>query len=110
MEKSDGHIHVEAQGDAAAVRNVIAATFGLIGTLSAEATTGCGLRVSRALVSRHPERVTCLPCREQARDRHERLADRLERLAGQPGPTADRARVERAAAQHRDLARRFAAP
>ncbi|MER6063036.1 MULTISPECIES: hypothetical protein [unclassified Streptomyces] len=107
MENSDGHIHVEAQGDAAAVRNVIAATFGLVGTLSAETTTGCGLRVPRARVSRHPERVTCLPCREHARDRHRRLADRLEVLAG---PTADRTQVERAAAHHRDLARRFAAP
>ncbi|MQY37359.1 hypothetical protein SRB17_53630 [Streptomyces sp. RB17] len=110
MEHSDGHVHVEAQGDAAAVRNVIAATFGLVGTLSAEATTGCGLRVPRAHVSRHPERVTCLPCREHARDRHKRLADRLAGLAVRPGATADRARVERAAAHHRDLARRFAAP
>lgn len=110
MDTHDGHIHVEAQGDTAAVRNVLAATFGLVGTLPAEVTTGCGLRVPRAATSRHPERVTCLPCREHARDRHRRLAERLDRLAGLPGPTADRARARRAADHHRDLARRFAAP
>ncbi|WP_179022833.1 hypothetical protein [Streptomyces sp. IMTB 2501] len=45
----------------------------------------------RAFVSRHPERVTCLPCREHARDQHQRLADGLDHLAGLPGPLADRA-------------------
>ncbi|WP_369387572.1 hypothetical protein AB5J72_08115 [Streptomyces sp. CG1] len=110
MEASDGHIHVEAQGDAAAVRNVLAAAFGLVGTLSAEAGTGCGLRVARAFVSPHPERVTCLPCREHARDQHLRLADQLDQLAGRPGPFVDRVRMERAAAHHREQARRFTAP
>ncbi|MGW7525846.1 hypothetical protein [Streptomyces sp. NPDC054783] len=110
MEESDGHIHVEALGDAAAVCNMPAATFGLVGTLPAEATTGRDLRVLREFVSRHPEFVTCLPRREHARDRHQRLVDRLDHPAGRPGTTADGNRVERAAAHHRDPARRFAAP
>ncbi|MER6573293.1 hypothetical protein ABT288_45920 [Streptomyces sp. NPDC001093] len=97
------HIHVEGQGGAAVVRNGPAAMCGPVGTLPAEATAGCGLGVSRAFVSRHPERVICLPCRGHARERR-------RWLAGRPGTTVDRARVERAAAHHRDLARPFAAP
>ncbi|MFD8393887.1 hypothetical protein ACFV2N_32950 [Streptomyces sp. NPDC059680] len=88
-----------------------AATFGAVGTLPAEATTGCGLRVPRASVSRYHEFVTCLPRRGHARGGHQRLADRLDHhLPGRPGTTAERDRVGRAVAHHRDPARRFAAP
>ncbi|MGP4091319.1 hypothetical protein [Streptomyces sp. KR55] len=60
----DPHVHVESkvvQGDAA-VRNLMASTFGLAGDLPSHVTTGCGLRVPYAMTSPRPDRVTCLAC------------------------------------------------
>lgn len=108
MGEHDPHIHVgERMNDDAAIRDVVASTFGLVGDLPGVVTTGCGRRVPRAMTSPLPERVTCLPCREHARRHHLRRAEQVERLGGLPGSPLDRDQVRLAAARHRDLADRF---
>jgi hypothetical protein len=111
MSENDGHIHVKSNvlREEAAVRGILAATFGVVGDLPSEVATGCGLRVAYAMTSRRPESVTCLPCREHAQRQHLRFAEEVELLAGTPGALLDRPQADRAAAHHRDLARRFAA-
>lgn len=104
----DPHIHVEAGlGSGAATRNVLAATFGLVGNLPTEVRTGCGLRTPLARTSSAPESVTCLPCREHAAERHRRLADLVATLGPLPGSPVAADDAAGAAARHRDLARRF---
>ncbi|WP_326728403.1 hypothetical protein [Streptomyces phaeochromogenes] len=105
----DPHIHVEAKvgrGDAA-VRNVLASTFGLAGDLPGVVDTGCGLRVPYAMTSPRPDRVTCLACREHAAREHLRLAEMVERLGLMPGSTISGTEAKQAAEWHRDLAKRF---
>ena len=106
----DPHIHVEAKAVRAdaAVRNVLASTFGLAGDLPSIVTTGCGIQIPYAMTSPHPENVTCLPCREHARHEHLRLAEQIERLGSMPGSTITPAQAKQAADGHRDLAERFA--
>ncbi|NGO11370.1 hypothetical protein G5C60_28145 [Streptomyces sp. HC44] len=109
MSGNDPHIHVESKvvhGDAA-VRNLVAATFGLAGDLPSLVTTGCGLRVPYAMASPRPDRVTCLACREHARREHLRFAEEVERLSRMPGSTISPAQGKLAADRHRDLAQRF---
>jgi len=111
VSERDPHIHVEVNLHAdAAVRNVTAATFGLAGDLPSVVTTGCGLKVPYAMTSPRPESVTCLACREHARREHLRLADEVERLGRMPGTSLDVDATAKAAAGHRDVARRFAEP
>ncbi|MGH3390607.1 MAG: hypothetical protein ACRDOO_17205 [Actinomadura sp.] len=93
-------------GDAA-VRNMLASTFGLAGDLPSLVTTGCGLRVPYAMTSPRPENVTCLACREHARLEHLRLAEQVERLGSMPGSTISTDQAKQAADRHRDLAERF---
>ncbi|MGX1907915.1 hypothetical protein ACWIID_03485 [Streptomyces phaeochromogenes] len=105
----DPHIHVEAKvalGDAA-VRNVLASTFGLAGDLPSVVDTGCGLRVPYAMTSPRPGSVTCLACREHGRREHLRLAEMVERLGLMPGSTISGTQAKQAADWHRDLAERF---
>ena len=105
----DPHIHVRADGRSdPAVRGVLASAFGLAADLPAEVGTGCGLTVPIAMTSARPESVTCLPCREHARDQHLRMADQLEVLGALPGSVLTPSQVARAAAEYRSLARRFA--
>lgn len=109
MDGNDPHIHVEAKvlhGDAA-VRNMVASTFGLAGDLPSLVTTGCGLRAPYAMTSPRPDRVTCLPCREHARHEHLRFAAEVERLSRMPGSTITPAQGKLAADRHRDLAQGF---
>src|SRR5690606_36128583 len=79
----DPHIHVQAKvmQDDAAVRNMLASTFGLAGGLPSHVGTGCGLRAPAAMTSAEPESVTCLACREHAQAEHLRLAEQVERLS-----------------------------
>lgn len=109
----DPHIHVQVKviGDAA-VRNMVASLFGLAADLPAVVRTGCGLRVPYAMTSPRPESVTCLACREYAREQHLRCAERAEDLSRLPAVGAGGAPVAYAqvAEVHRDLARRFADP
>jgi hypothetical protein len=112
MDDSDPHIHVDksaVQADAAA-RNLVASTFGLVAKLPNVVTTGCGVRVPRARTSKDPGQVTCLPCREHARDQHLSYAAQIERLAGMPGMNITEEQARQAAAKLRDLAERFANP
>ena len=103
------HIHVEARlGGETAARNLIAATFGLVGDLPGVVTTGCGIEVSIAETSRRPEMVTCLACREYAHRRHLQHAADVERLARMHGSPFTLEQAKAAAEHHRDLARRFA--
>lgn len=108
----DPHIHVESKvihGDAA-VRNILASTFGLAGDLPGQVTTGCGQRVPYAMTSPRPDSVTCLACREHARLAHLRLAEQVERLSRMPGSTIDPAEGKQAADRYRELADRFSRP
>jgi hypothetical protein len=88
----------------------MAATWGLVADLPSVVTTGCGLSVPFAMTSAHPEKVTCLPCREHAGRQHLRFADQLESLASMPGSTISAPQAAPAAAKHRDLAARFSPP
>ncbi|MFW5418744.1 hypothetical protein J0910_19200 [Nocardiopsis sp. CNT-189] len=105
----DPHIHVQAKvmQDDAAVRSMLASSFGLAGDLPSHVATGCGLQAPRAMTSSEPNRVTCLPCREHAQAEHLRLAEQVERLSRMPGSIIGPAQAELAAERHRDLARRF---
>jgi hypothetical protein len=103
------HIHVDARlGGEAATRNMLAATFGLVGDLPGVVMTGCGIEVSVAETSRRPEMVTCLACREHAHRRHLEHAADVERIARMPGSPFTAEQAKTAAEHHRELARRFA--
>ncbi|HEX2314588.1 MAG TPA: hypothetical protein VHJ17_12675 [Thermomonospora sp.] len=112
MGEDDPHIHVESKvvGGDAAVRNMLASTFGLAGDLPSRVTTGCGQRVPYAMTSPRPESVTCLPCREHARRELLRLAEQVERLGLMPGSPLTPTQAKQAADGHRALARRFSDP
>ncbi|WP_433292087.1 hypothetical protein ACQPZQ_03800 [Pseudonocardia sp. CA-142604] len=110
MSESDPHIHVQSNLSAdAAVRNKIASMFGLASDLPSVVTTGCELRVPRAMTSPLPARVTCLACREHAHRQHLRSAEQLEHLSRMPGMNASSAQAQQAAGWHRDLAAKFSA-
>ncbi|MFE0026729.1 hypothetical protein [Amycolatopsis sp. NPDC059021] len=108
MDEIDLHVHIgkDLNGDAA-VRGMVASTFGLAGDLPGVVTTGCGLRVPRAKTSALPERVTCLACREHAVREHLGRADQIERLAGLPGTDISGAHARSVADWHRERARKF---
>ncbi|GIJ46013.1 hypothetical protein Val02_28990 [Virgisporangium aliadipatigenens] len=106
------HTHVDADlHSEVAVRNLTAATFGLVGSLPAQATTGCGIRVPYVETSTEPDSVTCPPCREYAHRRYLELADYVVRATDIPGTPPDlRARAARARTEYQELAGRYAAP
>jgi recombinational DNA repair protein (RecF pathway) len=109
MAGDDPHIHVEVKvvrGDAA-VRNMLASTFGLAGDLPSLVTAGCGQRVPYAMTSPRQDRVTCLACREHARSENLRFADEIERLSRLPGSAITAVQAKVTADRHRDLAERF---
>jgi hypothetical protein len=91
----------------AAVRNEIASMFGLASDLPSVVTTGCELRVPRAMTSPLPARVTCLACREHAHRQRLRSAEQRERLSRMPGTNVSSAQAQQAADRHRDLAEKF---
>lgn len=112
MSQSDPHIHVDAKvvRSAAAVRKMLAATFGLAADVPRVVTTGCGLQVPYAMTSGRPESVTCLSCREYARQQHlafaETIQQRLSRVTAEGSNVPPAGRTAQA---HRDLAKRFGA-
>ncbi|MFE2186484.1 hypothetical protein [Streptomyces sp. NPDC059455] len=112
MGGDDPHIHVESKvvRGVAAVRELMASTFGLAGDLPSLVEIGCGLRAPYAMTSPRPESVTCLACREHARQEHLRFADEAERLGGMAGSTISMAEAKPAADRHRELAERFSGP
>jgi len=105
VDGGDLHVHVDVNvihGEAT-VRNVLASTFGLVGDLPAAITTGCGRRVPYAMTSPRPESVTCLACRQYARDHCLRLADQAMRLAVTLESQMSPGQAARTAAKYRDL-------
>ncbi|PRX99900.1 hypothetical protein [Allonocardiopsis opalescens] len=112
MNPHDPHVHVRSDviGADAAARDMMAATFGLVGELPSIVGTGCGLRVPYAATSPNPDRVTCLACREHGRAEHLRLAEQVERLSRMPGSVIGAAEAAAAASGHRERAERFAEP
>ncbi|WP_203827527.1 hypothetical protein [Actinoplanes palleronii] len=111
MSGIDPHVHVEVGlvRSGADVRNLLAATFGLVGDLPAEVETGCGQRVARVMTSPHPRSVTCLPCREFASEQHRVFAEQLETMFRMPGVAVQHEDGREAVARHREIAARFAA-
>lgn len=109
MGGGDPHIHVEVKvvRREAAVRTMLASTFGLAGDLPSVVATGCGLRVPYAMTSPRPDSVTCLACREHACSEHLRFADEIERLGRLPGSPVGVTEARQAVARHRALAERF---
>jgi hypothetical protein len=105
----DPHIHVERQVVQAGAdyRNLIAATLGAVTDEPAEVTTGCGIRVPYAMTSPHPERVTCLPCREHAQREHRQFAQNMANMGRMPGLPVSAEDLAKAVRRHRDLAERF---
>ncbi|SDL31321.1 hypothetical protein [Nonomuraea jiangxiensis] len=110
MSEADPHIHVDRKvmGAGADYRNVIASTLGAVPDAPTSVTTGCGLQVAYAMTSSRPESVTCLPCREHARQEHLRFAEQVERLGRMPGAPVTGDEVAKAARWARDIAGRFA--
>ncbi|MQY26660.1 hypothetical protein [Nocardia aurantia] len=110
--EDDPHIHVvkNVTQAGAAYRTVITSMFGRAIDSPSIVTTGCGLRVRYVMTATHPDKVTCLACREHAQHEHLRLADRIERLSRGPGSPVASDRGSAAAQHLRDLARRFAPP
>ena len=108
MNGSDPHIHVGVgMGGDAATRDMLASTFGLVGDLPSQVTTGCNQDVPRAMTSSRPESVTCLACREYARGEHLRRAGEVENLARMPGSPVSIDQAKPAADRHRELAERY---
>jgi hypothetical protein len=104
----DPHIHVERNlHRQAAVRTMMASTFGLVSDLPSQVTTGCGVRVPYAMTSPRPEKVTCLPCREHAARWHAMTAEQFEQMNAPVGLALPGDDLTQAAARHRDQARRF---
>ncbi|GAA3154573.1 hypothetical protein ACFFR3_40550 [Nonomuraea salmonea] len=108
--ETDPHIHVDRKvlQAGADFRNVLASTLGGVPDAPSEVTTGCGLKVPYAMTSPHPERVTCLPCREHACREHLNFADQVERLGRHPGTALPGDRTAEVAQWARDRARKFA--
>jgi hypothetical protein len=105
----DPHVHAEAGiVDRGRIRAVLTQVVGRAPVLPATVTTACGERRPVAMTSVLPERVTCLACREAARDSHLRAARQLEAMGSLPAVgTEDLRRLRQRALEHRDLARRF---
>jgi hypothetical protein len=105
----DPHVHAEAGiVDRGRIRAVLTQVVGRAPVLATTVTTACRERRPVALTSVLPERVTCLACRESARESHLRAAGQLESMASLPAVGTDHRRwLRQRALEHRDLARRF---
>ncbi|MFK3979236.1 hypothetical protein ACI2K4_02530 [Micromonospora sp. NPDC050397] len=110
MSEIDPHIHVERTvvRARAAVRDMMASTWGLVTDTPSVVTTGCDLEVPYAMTSARPESVTCLACREHAHREFLRFADRVEQLTRMPGSQIGSDQGAEAARRLRDMAKRFA--
>lgn len=106
------HTHVDADLHAeVSARHTLSATFGKVGSLPAEAMTGCGIRVPYAETATDPGAVSCPDCRDYAHRRYLELADYVVRATDIPGTPPDlRAQAARARVEYQELAGRYAAP
>jgi hypothetical protein len=70
----DPHVHAEKTPmpgfGHAATRALITQATGLVPDLPKTVGTGCGVRRPLAMTSTRPEAITCLPCRDWARDQY----------------------------------------
>lgn len=109
MTEDDPHIHVEHKvvQAGAAVRDMLASTWGLAADAPSVVTTGCGLQVPYAMTSPHPASVTCLACRDHAHREYLRFAGQVERMSPMPGVNVTADQVASAVQRLRDLAARF---
>jgi hypothetical protein len=122
----DPHVHVEKTpvpgfGNAA-MRELILEATGLACDLPKTVGTGCGKRRPIAATSLVPEHVTCLACRDYARQQHLDQAETAEsllryygtepelmaRAGAKSGVTPDR--LAATAREHRMTAARYASP
>jgi hypothetical protein len=105
----DPHVHARsALTDPGRIRAALTRALGRAPTLPATVTTACRQRRPLAMTSVLPERVTCLACRESAREAHLRAARALEALTSLPTTSAEHVEeTRRRALEHRDLARRL---
>ncbi|RDI63940.1 hypothetical protein [Nocardia pseudobrasiliensis] len=112
MSEADPHIHVEQHivRTGADARNAMVSMLGFAPDLPSVVTTGCRVRVPFAMTSLHPEKVTCLPCREFAQREYLRLADQITLASRMPGVNITAAQAAEAAAGLRDIGGRFGAP
>lgn len=110
MDDTDPHIHVDRKVVEAGAdfRNVITSTLGAAPDAPTVVTTGCGRRVPYAMTSPHPERVTCLPCREHAIREYLRFAEQVAMLSRMPGGPVTKSQAADAVERCREQARRFA--
>jgi hypothetical protein len=104
----DINIDTKLRADLAA-REMLAATFRLVGDAPATVTTGCGQQVPLAMTSGSPSAVSCPLCRAFAQREHLRLADQVEELGLMPASVLPARDVLVAAAKHRELAARLGA-
>lgn len=105
----DPHVHAEAGlVDRGRIRAVLTQVVGRVPVLPTTVTTACRERRPIAMTSVLPERVTCLACRESARESHLRAARDLESMGSLPVVGTEHGRwLRQRALEHRDLARRF---
>ena len=70
----DPHVHAEKTPmpgfGHAAIRSIITEATGLVPSLPKTVSTGCGVRRPIAMTSTAPEKITCLACREWAREQY----------------------------------------
>jgi hypothetical protein len=70
----DPHVHAEKTPmpgfGHAATRTLIIQATGLVPDLPKTVGTGCGVRRPLAMTSTTPEAITCLPCRDWAREQY----------------------------------------
>lgn len=106
----DPHTHVEKDitFGHALVRSVIAAATGLAPSAPKTVATGCSRRRPYAMTSTKPDMVTCLACREWARQQHTMTADTAEAalklLTDTSLPDEKRTQVASSVEHHRMLA------
>jgi hypothetical protein len=105
----DPHVHAEGGiVDRGRIRAVLTQVLGRVPVLPTTVTTACRERRPIAMTSVIPERVTCLVCRQSARESHLHAARALESMATLPATGSDHVQqLRQRALEHRDLARRF---
>jgi hypothetical protein len=115
----DPHVHAEKTPmpgfGHAATRDLIVRATGLVPDLPKTVGTGCGVRRPLAMTSTAPEKITCLACRDWARDEYllwagmahaaAELAEAEPRAAIAAKTTPDDLRAEERT--YRQLAARF---
>ena len=92
----DPHVHVEKTPMPGfghmAIRTLITDAVGLVPDLPKTVGTGCGVRRPLAMTSTRPEAITCLACRDWAREQYLTWAG-MARAAAELAETEPRAAI-----------------